>query len=483
MRIIRHCLLFFVILGFQAMPALAQKSGISLRQCFRIASQHNLAVQQMKQSVKTRRYNKQAEQLNFLPDIDLLASYNYLSDPVRINLQSVRKSIVKGTARQNVATAKQIYHQITGNTLPKNIQNDIYQGSKSIIEDIYPDFNPKLSKQSYFTAGVALRMPVYLGGKLRAARQVAKAKLESGHLNLELTQNTVALVVASKYMQILYFNSMINKQKQLVKVYRETEKDAASMVKNEIIPPFQKHWASVALSQAKTNLTQFKLQKENALLSLQNLLGVNSVLTINQSLAPVNPPRSFTREKIWKENPGYRWLQSQAKVAKAAVDVTQSSLWPNIFLVANYQFNRKDLPAITPPWMVGVGMQWNLFSSFEDMKRIKASRSLVKESHILVKQKKRHITTNLKQIQTNLRGLKKQMKTLDEARHEAATTTKMVRRRLKNQLSSVKDVNEALSFQLEAEKAYFTAVLAYNIAAATYLEMKGSPKKIVDYMN
>lgn len=85
-------------------------------------------------------------------------------------------------------------------------------------------------------------------------------------------------------------------------------------------------------------------------------------------------------------------------------------------------------------------------------------------------------------MQNKLQVFSEQMKTLDQARNEAAKTTQMVGKRLKNKMSSVKDVNDALKVQLEAEKAYYAAVLAYNIAVATYLEMKGSPQKIVEYM-
>src|SRR5699024_3797523 len=146
---------------------------------------------QMVKTVQARRYNKQAEQLNRLPDIDLLANYFYLGEPLRINLQTVRNGVVKGTAQQNVDVAKRIYRQITGENLPKNIQDDIYQGAKDVIEEFYPKYNPELSKQSYFMAGLELRWPLYLGGKLHAAKKVAKAKYKSGQLNLTLTKNTV----------------------------------------------------------------------------------------------------------------------------------------------------------------------------------------------------------------------------------------------------------------------------------------------------
>lgn len=480
MRYISFLILF--VLCISGTKVRAQMHRMSLEQYFQIARKNNRMIRQVSQLVQTRDYQYQAAQLNILPKVDVLAAYNYLGDPIRVNLQTVRNGVVEGSAKQSVNTANQVYFQITGSDLPATVQNKIYQSSKNIIGGIYPKYNPELSEQQYFTAGVALRQPIYLGGKLRAGRKVAQERLQSGKLNLELTQNGVAFAITTQYLKLLYLNAMLAKQKQLVNAYRNTEDYAASMVKNEIIPPYQGHWASVALSQAKTNLETIKLEKQNATLILQDLLGIDSSLTITDTLQLASSPLLQTQSQLWQQNPGYRWLQSKTDVAKASVHVARSLSQPNIYGLANFQFFRNELPVITPPWMIGIGMQWNIFSSFENSKHIRATKSLVKESQLLAENKKRHLKLAVQIAENKLKAIKKQVKTLDKVRKEAATTTAMIRKRMKNQLSSVKDVNDALKIQLETEKAYYTAVLTYNMAVATYLKILGIPKEIVHYL-
>lgn len=478
----RHTFIFLFFLLPVTNFSYAQQQSISLEDCFRIAAQNNLSIRQKRQAIATRQFQYQASKLSVLPKVDLLGGYTYLSDPIKINLQSVREGIVEGTAKQNVDAANRVFHEMTGNDLSPDAQNAIGQSARNIINAVYPDYNPSLSEQQYFTAGLALHMPIYMGGKLRAAREVAGKQLESGKLNLRFVQDNINFAIAAQYIEVLYLNSMIAKQRQLLDAFEKTKENAASLVENEIIPPYQAHWANVALSQASSGLNTFLLEKENALLTLQHLLGTDSAFLLSDTLKEAASPISVSIGNYWENNTNYQWLQAKTSEAKSLVKTSRSLSLPNVFGVANYQFLKNDLPVITPPWMVGVMFQWNIFSSFENGKHIRATKSLVKESELLEQETKADLQLQIKIAQNKLKAFGEEMKTLDLARKEAATTTDMIRRRMANQLASVKDVNDALKIQLEAEKAYYTSVLAYNLAVAAYLNITGQPEAITGYL-
>src|SRR5699024_2549479 len=150
-----------------------------------------------------------------------------------------------------------------------------------------PNYNPELSEQSYFTAGVALSLPIYMGGKIRAAQNVAENRLKSSKLNLEVTKNTIDFLIITQYFKMQYFNSMLHSQRQLLETYKKTKRQALSLVENEIIPPYQEHWANVALSQAETNLKNLELKRETAVLKMQHLLEIDDTIHIDKRLQPV----------------------------------------------------------------------------------------------------------------------------------------------------------------------------------------------------
>lgn len=469
---------FFAVSVFFSVTFSAQE--MSLNACIERAQQQNTVVKIAQQSLETREKLAQSDKNNGLPKVDLLAGYNYIGEPIRINLQQVKGSIVEGTANQSVYSANTIYQEITGQPLSQEIQDIIYETSKDIISAVYPNYDPIVAKQSYFLAGLAVRQPIYLGGKLKAAQELSQQQVESGKANLDASKDGIAYQISLQYIQLMYLNSMIEKQENLVLSLKKNEAYAGNLLKAEIIPPYQKNWANIAQNQGETMLKNLKLEKENALLILKDLMGMNldEPIEVEEKLSEktVLPPFSNT-----ENNADIRLLLSKKSEAETGLDITKSLSKPNIFAIGNVQFLRKDLPLITPPWLVGVEMQWTLFDPERKSKNL-AAASLVKEADLLIQQKQQSVNLATKVAENKLISIKDQSETLDSARKQTYTTTEMVRKRMENSLSSIKDVNDALQLQYEAEKLYFTSLVAYQTALASYLYLIGSPETVTQYI-
>ena len=248
----------------------------------------------------------------------------------------------------------------------------------------------------------------------------------------------------------------------------------------DILPPYQKNWADVALTQGETNLSNLKLEKENAMLTLKELMGMelSEPLQISALLTEETSLPIFSGNE---NNADLRVLESKKKEAETALDITKSLSKPNIFAIGNVQFFRKDLPLITPPWLVGIEMQWTLFDPERKSKTL-ASESLVKEADLLIEQKQKSVNLATRISENKLKSLSAQSESLDAARQQTYTTTAMVTKRMENSLSSVKDVNDALQLQYEAEKMYYASLVAYQTALATYYYISGEPETITQYI-
>lgn len=453
---------------------------LSLSQCIEKAKENNPTVKIARQSLETREKLAQSDKNNGLPKVDLLAGYNYLGEPIKVNLQQVKDGIIEGTANQSVYSANTIYQQITGQPLSQQIQDLIYQTSKDIIGAVYPNYNPEVAKQSYFLAGIAVRQPIYLGGKLKAAQELSAQQLESGKANLESSQDLTTYNISLQYIQVLFYNTMIQKQDEMVISLKKNLEYANNLMKADILPPYQKNWANVALTQGETTLSNLKLERENALLTLKELMGLplSEPLEISGAISENTMLPTFADHE---NNADVRVLQSKKKEAETAFDITKSLSKPNIFAIGNIQFLRKDLPLITPPWLVGIEMQWTLFDPERKSKTL-ASESLVKEADLLIEQKQSAVNLATKISENKLKSISEQSASLDQARQQTYTTTEMVRKRMENSLSSIKDVNDALQLQYEAEKMYYTSLVAYQTALATYYYISGNPESIIQYI-
>lgn len=453
---------------------------VTLQDCFSIAKERNIVVNQAKASLLARQYNLDAEKQRYLPKIDALASYTYLSRPLEINLQTVRNGIVEGSSMQAVNTASDVYHEITGNTLSQQARDRIYNGSKTVINGIYPDYNPALSRQSYFLAGLALRQPLFLGNKITAARNFAESEVMAGVINTTLVQKEVDYAIAVQYIRLLYLNTMLQTQQVITDAFAKNQAYGEELVKNEILAPYQKSWTKVLLSQARTNYNNLVMDRQNAQTELNKLLGIplDSSLDISgeltyQARAPLLPD-----DNSWQDNPAYRLVQSKIATARTSEQIARSLSLPNIFAVGNLNLYQQQLPVTMAPWMVGVEMQWNIFSGTQTQKRKKATQQLTKEVKLAAAETGESLQMQLRVARRKIASLQNEIQTTDSARTEIALTRKLVDERVQNQLSSLRDLNDVILMQGEIEKAYHTAVLGWYLALATYWNVSGEPQRI-----
>jgi outer membrane protein TolC len=455
---------------------------ISLEDCFRIAQKQNTVVNQTRVSLSAKQFNLAAERQNYLPKLDVLASYSYLSKPLELDLQYVRNGIVQGTANQAVSTANSVYQQITGNQLPQAVQTNIFNSSKTIINGLYPDYNPTISKQSFVAAGFFLRQPLFLGNKLTAARNFAESQVATGRIGVDVAEKDVDYAIAVEYIRILYLNSMMQTQNDIIGSLDLNNNYAEQMVKEQILAPYQKSWTKVILLQAKTNLGLLQTDKKNAFIELKKLLGISpdSALSVNGLLNYKTADIPGNEGNFWEHNPSYLLVQSNISTAKTSEKITHSFSLPNIFAVGNYNLFHSELPVTTPPWMVGAELQWNLFNGTQTKDRKRAAAKLIEESQLAEQNTRESLQAQLAITKNTIADAQNQLSTIDSARKEIANTRDLVNERVKNQLSSLKDLNDVILQQAEIEKTYLTALLAYFNALATYWNITGTPNRISD---
>lgn len=481
----KHHFLPFVLILLMVCPySLLRGQDVTLQTCFSLAHKNNILIRQSQHNVQSRKYALAAEKLSMLPSIDLLAGYNYLSNPLTINLQTVKDGVVLGSSQQSMYTANEVYRQITGENLPGPVQQEIYNTSKKIIEGAYPDYNPELSQQQYFTAGLFVRQPIWLGGKLRTARNVASTELKSGMLNQQLIENELDLTIALQYIRILYLNTLLALNSETVAAFEKNEYFVAELVKNDIIPPYYQNWTKVLLVQARSRQNNTVTDKQNALAEMNHFLGLpgDTLLNIADTLRYRPVEMKFPENNQSLQNPLLLMAGNATLLARTNIKGAQSLLLPNFFGVANINLYQKDLPLTTPPWMVGVELQWSLLDGFKNYKRVQATKQIAEEASLQEENTRTGIDTKIVVALNRLKSMQQEIATLDSARTEAKTTTSLIGERARNNFSSPKDINDALIIEQEIEKTYYTAVFGYYVSLAEYCNLIGSSNSIAEYL-
>lgn len=449
--------------------------SLSLEECIETAHKNNLAIKVAEQSVETREQFYEGAKKNYLPKVDLLAGYNYIGKPLKINMTGNRNNLLDGTSSQIANAGGLLFENITGEPISQDFKDQLYESSYGILDGLYPDHNPVISKKAFFMGGLFARQPIYTGGKLDALKELTYQELKSGRVMLDNSKELISFNTAVQYIQVLYFNSMIRQQEEIVKQLVQINEFADAAIKSEVLPPYQKGWAEVALAQGETSLQHMQMEKENSLTALKHLMGVedDELIVLDTAFPEELSELALLSNEDIDYNTDVRLLESLRDEAEVAVKVAKSGYKPNIFAIGNLQLWQSQVPIITPPWLIGVELQWNLFDGFKTRHDVKAAESFKAESQLLIDQKKKAVDLGVKVSANEINSLLSQIETLDKARKQSYTTTSMVQKRLEHGLASVVNVNEAVQLQLTAEKAYYTAVMAYYTAAATNFYLKG----------
>lgn len=122
------------------------------------------------------------------------------------------------------------------------------------------------------------------------------------------------------------------------------------------------------------------------------------------------------------------------------------------------------------------------FIQWTDEQKTLAAKQLIEEAKLGEENSSLMLQVQSRVAKNKMSSLQNDVDAMDAARKEAATTSSLITKRMNNQLSSPKDVNDALLIETEIEKGYYTAVLGYYLALAEYFNSLGNPSQITQFI-
>ena len=176
MKQIRHIILCAVLCGI-APDAWAQT--LSIGECRQMAIEHNKNIQKSQWQVKQMEYDTEAYRSNFYPRINLMATDIYSTATGNLNIAGGHLPIYS-------------YNEAAGQYVPSVTPNA--DGSYTLNQYAdFPDQSMKLKVNNIFTGGIMLTQPVYMGGKITTAYEMAKIVQEMAQMNASLTEDDIIL--------------------------------------------------------------------------------------------------------------------------------------------------------------------------------------------------------------------------------------------------------------------------------------------------
>ena len=365
------------------MPTIFFAQNVSLSEAINLALEKNEKVQQYKSKLSAKEFENKAAWGNFLPSINLQGSYNHLDDNLKIDLSPIRSAMIQLSASSQTELSN-IYNILGGNTAFTDVQKySVYNQSINILENAIPSFVETLKRQDYNSAAFVATQPLFLGGKLVAAKKYASAEEKASAYELQKIENEIITEVSKSYFQNLLLKEIVVTRKKVLSGMKQHQQNANKLFEQGLIANYHLLRAEVAVAEAERNLTNDQNNLELAVISFKSLVGLedNEIINFTDSLKFNELADTLNQYLTEAEinQPIIKMIEQKKISAEQNYNVARSEFLPQVAAFGKYELYPEYLSALEPRWAVGVQAKFNLFNGFKDYLKLQSASAIEEE--------------------------------------------------------------------------------------------------------
>lgn len=469
--------IFVLVFSLLFVECFAQTT-ISLQSVIEYGLNESVTIKQSSLLIQSQQKQSQSIKSRYFPKIDLFGSYSYLGEPLEIDLQDVRTSMIQGLSTQYVRGEDRLQQEITGQGLTDAQKKVLYSANYTALDNLYPDFNATLSEQSYFIGALALRQPIYTGGKINIASRIGDLAFQSSQIRHEQVKLEKEFAIIGSYLQIALLNSVVEYRKRNKEILENHLQQTQKMVESELLPNFELLFLELELSKSESRYNTDVIRRKDAYHTLKVISGIplDSNIVIRDTL--IHLPQMVNRVQQTgntpEKNQAYQLLQQQGTLFKEQKNLATSTFLPQLYGVGAFNFYQKNLPATLPEWFVGVELRMNLFNGFADKHRLDATEIMVEQHAANIDDIGQKISLEMLLSKSRVNTLNSEYLNQVKNVNLAKAHTNNVRIRFMNSLSTSKALGDAEILLDETEMARLYTLYAWHLQIGEYYFLNGN---------
>ena len=427
-KIITTLILYVAVL--QQLPA----QPLSLQDCRRLALQHNEQMQMADNATRQAELDRQIAFAQYLPQVDGSLTSIFMSDRDIIGMKL----------------------QICGT----------------------------------YMAGLNITQPIYVGGKITAANQLAAIGQKVSEEQRRKTEMQIIANVDNAYYQLIAVRSKV----QMLEAYAHQMESLHDKVQlsvradlatdNDLLRVDSKQSEVAYLLQKARNGEQL------CQLALAHVIGADFDTPITPTDTVFSSVLSGPPAEDLTDRPDLALLHQQVEAKEASLKMTRSNYLPTVALVGRYSYydNLKlkgslhtldgtpiDLSYTfnggTPMALLSVSVP--LFHWGQELKKVKKAKLDVDNARLQLQQGERGMRLEVRQAVQNLADGQRMVETATLSQQQADENLRNMRLRYDNQLVTMTDLLDAQSQRQQAHSNLIEAQTQLRIYATEYLRVTG----------
>jgi outer membrane protein TolC len=367
---------------------------LGLAEAVEFAQGHNEKIRQYEEQVQDRRHQVQASMGQFAPNVKLAGSVNRLNDDMVIDLSPIRSALIDMQSRNQVEFAN-IYNVLQARpSLSSAERAALLQQYSAALAGKMPAFTETFKEKKYYAATVSVVQPLFLGGKLIAAHQYARAEQACSQAELQKVRHEVARETADRYITVCFLQQVVSTRRLVLSGMQQHERQAHRLLAQGLIAPVQLLRAQVAVAEAERNLHDDLNRLDIAQLALRQTLAwpEERPLQVSDSLRFAMMPDSaacFAGTVV--DQPLLTMVASKEKAAVQGIHVARAAYLPEVAAFGKYEMAPKYLSALEPHWLIGAQASITLFDGFRRHQNLQSARNVRNQVQALRAQTQRQV--------------------------------------------------------------------------------------------
>ncbi|MCL3780593.1 TolC family protein [Prolixibacteraceae bacterium JC049] len=472
----------------------AQEKSLTFEQAAAIAFKQNPLMEQGKLQLKQREQEEKAAWGLYVPRLGLEASYVHLQKDLSIDLSPIRDAITplyqalgnfgqfSGVPNPDPAT-NSVMPVLPGNVSTKVMRDKLQAGLTQVMNT---NWNQTVQKQNFGRVSAQVVWPLFTGGKIKAANNVAKIRKGEASEQIRVNEAKLMSELVERYYGLCLAYEALDVRKQVLEAMNKHMSDAQKLFDEGIIAKAELLHAKLYHAQADREVKKAQRQLDIVTEALNNTLGEEKLLDIKPASRLFYMKQIedlvYFQENANRNNAMLKQVDAKHALTKQKIKAAQAEYFPTVAATASYDLYNKNLSLLTPEAMVGVGLKWTLFDGVARTRKVKAAH-LISDRVASIKEKaSADISMGISKF---YQDIQMQMEQLDELNTAMEFATEYVHVRNKAFSEGMATSTEVVDANLAIAKVKIErlkAIYKYDVALAHLLELSGLDDQFLTYM-
>jgi outer membrane protein TolC len=391
-----------------------------------------------------------------------------LENNQQIQLAEDDKRLANQKIRETTAS---MFPKIDGTlNYTRNIKSPVFFSS------IFPE-PIRIGNKNAFFAGLSLQQPIWLGGRLFTARDIAKLARDASDKNLRITQQNTVLDVTKTFYSVLLMKDVLKVAEESIASARDNYELILKLKREGMASEFDSLRAKVRMANIEPQVIEARSNVETVTNMLKFLLNMD----LRQPVEVIGELKYQTTEFPEDEaqfalehRKELQALRIQAEIQRKVKKIERANHFPSVIAKANwqkqassddFQIDRNEQVTIVT---AGVVIQVPLFHGFETTARVQQAQINIEKIDRQLDLLSKQIYLEVRNSRLKLMEAEKRMQAQTKSVQQAEKALEIAKVRFQNGLSTQVELNDAEFTLTRTRLARLSAIYDYLTAKADY---------------